>query len=275
MLQIKLAALVADTGRERKMHISIESLLHPGWSYVAVDAHLAERNAVFRAQVSLPEVMELKVGKITLPYRLNAEDPVRFFETLNAIDLTSCRFKILRGAAGDCFDVGLLFIDARTGDVCLWLGDNTSAAEDSSPPTELRASLPDTFNSGKKETAVQTGLAKIRASLKGSPTTKTKTCEEGEAAGEGQENGGNHLQISPAGRALTEGRVLFAYLSTHQGRGKFTAGDSTRCDVTVVGRDVVEHFLTPTFFPFYALFRSAAGPAARQVRGKRAGGEDQ
>jgi hypothetical protein len=202
---------------------------------------------------------------------------------------------ILRGAPGDCFEIGLLFIDAKTGDVCLWLGDNTSAAVDTAAPG-VRASLPETFNSGKKEIAVQTGLAKIRASLKESPTTWTKTGEggtgeaqenggnhkrtpkskstrrkktgEGGAAGEGQENGGNHLQISPTGRALTEGRVLYSYLSTHWGHAKFTPGDSTRCDVTVVGRDVVEKFVTPTFFPFYALFWSMAVPAARQARGE-------
>ncbi len=67
---------------------------------------------------------------------------MHFFEALNAIDLTSCRFLILRGTADDCFGAGLLFIDAGSDDVCLWLGDMRSAAEDSAGPREARASFP-------------------------------------------------------------------------------------------------------------------------------------
>jgi hypothetical protein len=280
MLQIRLAALVADSARER--YISIESLFYPRWSEVArVETLLADTNVVFGALVSLPatESMHFSVKEMLLT-RLN-KNPVQFFQELNAIDLTERRFQILRGAAGDCFDVGLLFIDAKTDNVCLWLGDMKSAAEHRVPPEVTLATLPDTFNSGKKEVAVKTGLDKIRASLakKGhqkqqKSVRQKRTGEEGEAGEvKVEEKMEKHGLITASGRALTEGRVLLSFLSTQPGPGKFTAGNSTRCDVAVVGRNVVRAFLTEAFFPYYALFRSVAAPTAKQVRGEVADGK--
>jgi hypothetical protein len=269
IMQIKLAALVADTERDWSNRIRL--LLYPSWEGKnAVGAVLAERDAVFSAEVSLPAAKDLMVENITLSSRLNLKDPVPFFKELNNIDLTTWRFRILRAAPGDCFDVGLLFIDANTSNVCLWLGDVKSAAEHTASPKPPRASLPGTFNSGKREKAVKRGLDKIRACLEKIHTQKTG---EGLGAGEVQEKGG--IPITASGRALTEGRVLLSYLSTQPEWGKFTAGDSTRCAVTVVGRDLVEKFLTPTFFPSYALLSAVAAPATKQaipaaklVRGK-------
>lgn len=76
--------------------------------------------------------------------------------------------------------------------------------------------------------------------------------------------------VSPAGEALLDGRVLLSYVATKVGDGRFTAGNATRCDVTVVGRETTRLILTPAIFAYYEVFRSIAAPAppaAKKVPG--------
>lgn len=129
MLQVKLAAKVEDPGTESRQ-VSLQDLLYPGWYEKAEGADQAAASAVFRAVVSLPDKNNPNfcVDVVQPTARLNA-NPKKFFQLLNGIDLSGCRFVVLRGAPYDCFDVGLLFVDARTGRVCLWLGDMKSAKE--------------------------------------------------------------------------------------------------------------------------------------------------
>lgn len=239
VMQIKLAALVAYSGAKRS--ISIEDLFFPAWSKFAVGADQAQSSIVFSATVRLPKSGPFTVKEHVVHARLN-KDATKFFHEVNAINLSKSCFKVLRAAAGDCFDVGLVFIDAETGNACVMLLDMKSAAVDGASLAALP--LVGTFKEEKKEKAVKAGLEVIKVWWS---------------------NGGSkNLKMSPAGRALLDGRVLLSYLSTRQGPGKFVAGDSSHCDVTVVGRDVAKLFLTEAFFEYYALFRSVAKPSVKQ-----------
>lgn len=242
MLQVRLSAKVEDPAGARR--VSIQELCYPDWPQRAEATDAAANNPVYSALVSLPDrgSLHFSACESVLYCRLN-KDPVGFYHKLSAFDLTKSRFKVLHAAPGDCFDLGLLFVDAKTDKVCLWLGHMRSPRREgaSTALQQLR-----TLKGRSPERAVATALQRILDEVQGDES----------------------IAVNPVGQALLEGRVLLSYLTTREGPGGFIPGDATRCDVTVVGREVARLFLTDAFFAYYDIYRPVAASAAKRAERK-------